>query len=137
MPAAELTEPDLALWGERFGRALALPAFVTLSGELGAGKTTLIRAIARAQGALEPVTSQSYGLVREYTSPRGPVTHIDLYRLEGPHELPPLGWDDILRSPGLVLVEWPERAAGALPPHATALTLEHVAGRPDVRRLTW
>ena len=61
MPAVELTEPQLVEWGDRFGRALALPAFVTFSGDLGAGKTTLIRAIAHAQGALEPVTSQSYG----------------------------------------------------------------------------
>lgn len=137
MPAVELTEPQLVEWGDRFGRALALPAFVTFSGDLGAGKTTLIRAIAHAQGALEPVTSQSYGLVHEYASPRGPVIHIDLYRLEGPDELPQLGWDDILRTRAIVLVEWPERAFGALPPEHVALRLEHVDGRPDVRRLSW
>lgn len=137
VPAADLHEAELVAWGERFGRELPLPAFVTFTGDLGAGKTTLIRAIARAQGALEPVTSQSYGIVHEYASPRGPVVHIDLYRLDGPEQLPQIGWDDILRVRGLVLVEWPERAHGMLPREHVALRLEHVDGRPDVRRLTW
>lgn len=137
MPAVELTEAELLEWGDRFGRQLALPAFITFTGDLGAGKTTLIRAIARAQGSLEPVTSQSYGLVHEYASPRGPVIHIDLYRLEGPEELAQLGWDDILRTRAIVLVEWPDRAMGALPERHVALRLEHIDGRPEVRRLSW
>ena len=137
MPAAELTEPALVAWGQEFGRAIRYPRLVALTGDLGAGKTTLVRAIARAQGALEPVTSQSYGIVREYVSPRGNVFHLDLYRLAGPQDLPQIGWEDILRLKALVLVEWPERALGALPPDHDTLHLEHVPGRPDVRRLTW
>lgn len=137
VPVADLTEPELVAWGERYGRELHLPAFLTFTGELGAGKTTLIRAIARAQGALEPVTSQSYGIVHEYVSPRGPVIHIDLYRLDGPEQLPQIGWDDILRTRGIVLVEWPERALGLLPYEHVALHLDHVDGQPDLRRLTW
>jgi tRNA threonylcarbamoyladenosine biosynthesis protein TsaE len=137
VPAAELTEAELVAWGERFGRELTLPCCVVLSGDLGAGKTTLVRAIARAQGTLEPVTSPTYSLVHEYSSPRGPVMHLDLYRLKSPEELHQLGWEDALRSRGLVLVEWPERAGGMLPARHVALRLEHVAGRPDRRRLTW
>lgn len=137
MPVAEFTEADLVSWGLAYGRGLRFPQVVALTGDLGAGKTTLVRAIARAQGALEPVTSQSYGIVREYVSPRGQVFHLDLYRLSGPEELPQIGWEDILRSKGLVLVEWPERALGALPHDHVTLRLEHVPGRPDVRRLTW
>lgn len=138
MPDAELTESELVAWGEQFGKQLTYPSFVALTGELGAGKTTLVRAIARSQGALEPVTSQSYGIVREYVSAKGHVFHIDLYRLAGPEELPQIGWDDILRlKKALVLVEWPERAEGQLPPDRVRLHLEHVPGRPDVRRLTW
>jgi tRNA threonylcarbamoyl adenosine modification protein YjeE len=137
VPVAELTEAELVAWGERFGRDLVFPSFVALRGDLGAGKTTLVRAIIRAVGAPEPVTSQSYGLVREYASPRGPVFHIDLYRLEGADELPQLGWEDVLRSRGLVLLEWPERAEGFLPEGHVTLTLEHLDDRLDLRRLTW
>ena len=137
VPVAELDEAALVRWGEAFGRALGVPAFVTLSGDLGAGKTTLVRAIARAQGATQAVTSQSYALVIEYASPRGPVIHVDLYRLRGPAELPQIGWDEILRAPATVLVEWPDRAAGFLPAGEVALRLEHIDGRPDLRRLTW
>lgn len=137
MPVADLTEPELVAWGEQFGRALEAPRLVALSGELGAGKTTLTRALVRAQGAQDPVTSQSYGLVREYDSPRGPVFHLDLYRLDGPQDLQRIGWEEILRARAIVLVEWPERAAGALPPDHVALHLAHVPGRPDLRRLTW
>lgn len=137
MPVAELTEPELALWGERFGRDLVLPAFVTLRGDLGAGKTSLVRAIGRSQGALEALTSPSYALVHEYRSLRGTVLHVDLYRLNGPDELLHIGWEEIIRLRGLVMVEWPERAVGALPKRVIALLLEYVEGRPDVRRLTW
>ena len=137
MPVAELDESALVRWGEEFGRSLSVPAFVTLSGDLGAGKTTLVRAIARAQGATESVTSQSYALVSEYPSPRGPVIHVDLYRLHGPAELPQIGWDDILRARAIVLVEWPDRAEGFLPPGQVPLHLDHVDRRPGVRRLTW
>ena len=137
MPVAELDEAALVRWGEEFGRALNVPAFVTLSGDLGAGKTTLVRAIARAQGATAPVTSQSYALVSEYASRRGPVIHVDLYRLGGPAELPQIGWDDIVGARAIVLVEWPDRAEGFLPSGQLALHLEHVDRRPDIRRLTW
>jgi tRNA threonylcarbamoyladenosine biosynthesis protein TsaE len=137
VPVAELTETELVQWGTEFARGLTLPACVAFHGDLGAGKTTLVRAMARAMGFLEPVTSPTYALVHEYHSPRGPVHHVDLYRLEGEHQLPQLGWDELVRSRGLVLVEWAERAGLALPPGTAHLTLEHVPARPDVRRLTW
>ena len=138
MPVVELTEPELVAWGERLGRTITYPLLIAFSGELGAGKTTLVRAIARSQGALEPVTSQSYGIVREYLSAKGHVFHLDLYRLEGPQDLPRIGWDDILRiKRALVMVEWPERALGQLPAGHLALLLVHVPDRPEIRRLSW
>jgi tRNA threonylcarbamoyladenosine biosynthesis protein TsaE len=134
---ADLTEAELVKWGEEFGRSLRLPACVVLVGDLGAGKTTLVRAIARALGTLEPVTSPTYNLVHEYSSPRGHVFHLDLYRLRDAEQLHQLGWEDIQRHGGLIIVEWPDRAADALPePHLT-LRLEHIPGRPDQRRLSW
>lgn len=137
MGVAELGHVELVAWGEAFGRAVRAPVCITLAGDLGAGKTTLVQAIARGIGVTEPVTSPTYALVHEYASPAGPVHHLDLYRLREPSQLAQLGWDELLRSGGIVLVEWPERAERLLPSGVSALTLAHVPGKPEVRRLTW
>lgn len=136
MPSAELTRDALLAWGEAYGAALVAPAVVTLTGELGAGKTTLAQAICRGCGVTEPVTSPTFALVHQYAGAQAPVYHLDLYRLKGAHELTNIGWDDILDDRAVVLVEWPERAEGALPPDARAVHLEHVAGSPELRRVT-
>lgn len=122
-----LTIEELTAWGERFGRTARAPLVVTLAGDLGAGKTTLAQAICRGYGVSELVTSPTFALVHRYDSVRSPVYHLDLYRLGGPAELTNIGWDEIVCSQALILVEWPERAGGALPPHV-AIDLEHVAG---------
>lgn len=137
MPVAELDEAALRAWGEAYGAGLEAPAFVTLEGDLGAGKTTLVQAIARGLGVTEDVTSPTYALVHEYASPRGRVSHCDLYRLRDPSQLAQLGWEDLRRGAGIVLVEWPDRARDALPSDARALRLAHVPGHPALRRLTW
>jgi tRNA threonylcarbamoyl adenosine modification protein YjeE len=90
---------------------------VTLSGDLGAGKTTFARAVIRhlAGDRTIPVPSPTFTLMQTYELPPFPVVHADLYRLEGPGELAELGFDDL--PPGaVVLLEWPDRAAGFLPP---------------------
>ncbi len=129
-----LTREELVAWGERFGRAATAPLVVTLAGDLGAGKTTLVQAICRGYGVAEPVTSPTYALVHEYRAPRGVVHHLDLYRLEDPRELDNLGWDEIVSATALVLVEWPERAGNRLPGHVP-IALEHLADDPDRRVL--
>jgi tRNA threonylcarbamoyladenosine biosynthesis protein TsaE len=121
-----LTLDELEAWGERFGRAAHAPLTVTLSGDLGAGKTTLAQAICRGYGVAHPVTSPTYALVHEYASPRGAVFHLDLYRLEDARELENIGWDDVMRTQALVLIEWPERAAGRLPTAHVPIDLEHL-----------
>ncbi len=93
---------------------------VTLSGDLGAGKTTFARALIRYLGgdpALE-VPSPTFTLMQIYDLPQFPLVHADLYRLSGPAELDELGFDD-LPEDAVVLVEWPDRAAGFLPPTAS------------------
>ena len=97
-----------------FGRQLAAqlrpPLLIFLSGDLGAGKTTLAKGIISGLGAAreEDVTSPTFTLVHEF---RGPVRvfHIDLYRIEGRADLNSLGLDDLFASPAIVLVEWPEK----------------------------
>lgn len=130
-----LTRDELVAWGERFGRAARAPLVVTLAGDLGAGKTTLVQAICRGYGVDEPVTSPTYALVHEYAAPRGQVHHLDLYRLDRPEQLDDLGWDEIVGGAGLVLVEWPERAGSRLPPGHVPLDLEHHPTDPGRRLL--
>jgi tRNA threonylcarbamoyladenosine biosynthesis protein TsaE len=112
-----LDEEGLRDWGRAFGAAAMPPLVVTLQGDLGTGKTTLAQAISLGYGVTEPVTSPTYALVHRYASPRSPVYHVDLYRLEHPAQLTNLGWNDILAETALVIVEWPERAGERLPPH--------------------
>ncbi len=97
---------------------------VGLKGELGAGKTTLARAILRA-AAGDPdlvVPSPTFTLVEVYDTPRGTYWHFDLYRLEAPEQVYELGWEEALAG-GIVLIEWPERLGALLPRHL-AVNLE-------------
>jgi tRNA threonylcarbamoyladenosine biosynthesis protein TsaE len=137
MPAADFTLDELSRWGEALGAGLEPPCVVTLAGDLGAGKTTLAQAICRGYGVHEPVTSPTFALVHEYSAPRSPVFHVDLYRLSGPQQLANIGWDDTISARAVVLVEWPERAGDELPPATRALALSHVPDHPGLRRISW
>jgi len=101
--------------GARLAHALAAEAgrglFVTLAGDLGAGKTTLVRGLLQALGVTGAVRSPTYTLVESYAVPGGRVHHLDWYRLGGADDLDGIGFRD-LEGPGQwVLVEWPERVA--------------------------
>ena len=88
---------------------------LALAGELGSGKTTLARGLLRALGITGAIRSPTFTLVEPYETSRGPVHHLDLYRLEaGQPALDGIGFRDIRGQPGLVIVEWPERAGRAL-----------------------
>lgn len=89
---------------------------MTLRGELGAGKSTLARALLRGFGATGTIRSPTYTLTEPYETPRGAVLHMDLYRLAGAEELENLGYREWRDQYRLLIVEWPERAAGVLGP---------------------
>jgi tRNA threonylcarbamoyl adenosine modification protein YjeE len=99
------------------------PRLLFLSGDLGTGKTTLAAALLAALGVEEPVRSPTYALIEEYPIGNGLAVHVDLYRLRGADELAPLGLQDHLVDQTLLIVEWPERAAAALPRPDLMLTL--------------
>ena len=129
--------PDAAAT-EEFGASLAAVVrpgdVVTLSGPLGAGKTSIARGLLAALGLDGEAPSPTFAIVQPYAPPetRLPVMHVDLYRIEHAEELDELGLDDA-RGDSVLLIEWPERAPG-LWPDALALTLDFA---PDGgRRLT-
>jgi tRNA threonylcarbamoyladenosine biosynthesis protein TsaE len=99
---------------------------VTLEGDLGAGKTTLVQAIARGLGVTEPATSPTYALVHHYHGRRGPVFHLDCFRLRSPDEAADLDWEGLLTEGDAVLIEWPERAGPWLPPPTRRFRLHHL-----------
>ncbi len=116
------------------GAALAagLPAITKrsfllgLSGELGSGKTTLARGILRSLGVTGTIRSPTFTLVEPYSTERGSVHHLDLYRLEGGGaSLEGIGYRDLCGAPGLVIVEWPERVGRALGTQDLAVRLAH------------
>lgn len=131
----KLSEIELRDWGKDLGHAASPPLVITLTGELGVGKTTLARAICRGYGVEDEVTSPTYALIHEYKAPRSAVFHIDLYRLDSPDQLTNLGWDEIVSSRSLVLVEWPERAGSRLPDDHLPIDLDYVPGDPSLRIL--
>ena len=115
---------------EAFGGRLAASrpgggelATIHLSGDLGAGKTTLARGFLRACGVTGPVRSPTYTLVEVYETPAVSIVHLDLYRLLDPAELEPLGLRDWARPGYVWLIEWPERGQGHLPLPDLSVTL--------------
>jgi tRNA threonylcarbamoyladenosine biosynthesis protein TsaE len=98
-------------FGRTLADLLAPPKLVLLRGDLGAGKTTLVKGIAAAfeAAAEEDVTSPTFTLVHEYRGPRANLYHIDLYRIETPRELETLGLEDLRSENGILLIEWGEK----------------------------
>ncbi|MEO1043265.1 MAG: tRNA (adenosine(37)-N6)-threonylcarbamoyltransferase complex ATPase subunit type 1 TsaE [Pseudomonadota bacterium] len=115
MPVLCPTEKETKALGERLAQLLRLGDCVTFTGDLGVGKTTLVRSLIRARaGSAIDVPSPTYALVEAYEF-ETPIFHVDLYRLENPAEAWELGLDDLLGT-GITLIEWPDRAEEFLPP---------------------
>ena len=120
-------------------------AVIALHGDLGAGKTTFAKGVARGLGIREAVTSPTYQLVLEYDAGSGatgdgvtPPTmyHIDLYRIESAEQLVSLALDDFIHGSGVALVEWPERAGETLPDDAIHVHIDIADGVRRTVRIT-
>lgn len=112
-----------------FAAALArapglMNASIELHGSLGAGKTTLVRHLLRALGVTGRVKSPSYTVMESYSVAGGDVSHFDFYRFSDPREWEDAGFRDVFTAPGLKLSEWPEKAAGMLPPADLSIRIE-------------
>lgn len=111
------SEADTARLGRALGGVLRAGDVVGMTGPLGAGKTTLVRAVAEGAG-IDPafVSSPTFVMVNEYEAERGPdLVHVDAYRLTGPEDLDALGWDRLTDGACIVLIEWADRIIEALP----------------------
>ena len=128
MPVLNLHLPD-EVATQSLGAALAETApgsgWLALHGDLGAGKTTLVRAFLRALGYTGRVVSPTYTLVETYEIANTRIAHYDLYRMNDPEELEWMGAREDFAGDTLCLVEWPERGAGVLPPPDLEIHLLH------------
>ena len=129
-----LTQAELEAEGEALGRQLQPGELVTFEGELGAGKTTFIQAVTRGLGVTRPATSPTYALVHRYQGARGPVFHLDCFRLRSADEAADLDWEGLLTEGDAILVEWPERGGSWVPAPSRRYRLHHLAD-PERRGL--
>lgn len=124
-------------FGRQLGRELASGTLVLLRGDLGAGKTTLVKGLAESFSAAraDDVTSPTFTLVHEYRGREVTLFHIDLYRIDTPRELESLALQDLMDERAIVLVEWGEKFAAVASQAAAEISIEHAGG--DERRITF
>lgn len=125
---------ETVAFGRQFATELSPPLVVLLRGDLGAGKTTLVKGIVEGfqAASAEDVTSPTFTLVHEYRGPRATLYHIDLYRIDTERELETLGLDDLLAPGNILLIEWGEKFPRLVRDRKTEIVLERV-GEDDRR----
>jgi tRNA threonylcarbamoyladenosine biosynthesis protein TsaE len=122
------SEEETIAYGRTLAAELSPPLIVLLRGDLGAGKTTLVKGIAEGFGAAraEDVTSPTFTLVHEYRGPQTTLHHIDLYRIDTERELETIGLDDLLAPNCILLIEWGEKFPRLRRDQNVEITLERV-----------
>lgn len=126
------SEDDTAAWARRLAtRPQLANAYITLHGDLGAGKTTLVRQLLRALGVQGRIKSPTYAVVEPHEAGELSIWHFDFYRFDDPREWEDAGFRDIFASTGLKLAEWPEKAAAVTPVADVAI---HIEAIDDVQR---
>ena len=118
---------DTIEFGKSVARAVEKGAVISLVGDLGAGKTTFTKGVARGLGIMDNVTSPTFTILNEYTGEEKRLYHFDFYRIEDPDELVELGFEDYFPSAdGLTIVEWVEKAPSVLPKKFYQITFEKI-----------
>jgi len=121
-------EAEQEAFGGRLSEVVGDNALIFLEGDLGAGKTTLVRGFLHARGHAGSVKSPTYTLIEPYQPEGRAIYHLDLYRLGDPEELEYLGLREMLEEEAVLLVEWPQRGLGWLPAPDLVVALEYAAG---------
>jgi tRNA threonylcarbamoyladenosine biosynthesis protein TsaE len=121
--------------GATFAKQLSQGAVLSLVGELGSGKTELVKGIAHGLGHIREVTSPTFTLIHEYRGGRLPLFHLDLYRLEDERELDEIGFDEYVFGSGISAIEWANRFPRRIPTHAIQIRIE--LGPDDARIISW
>lgn len=139
MPSREIvthSSEETTELGRTIGAQLKPPVLIYLSGELGAGKTTLTKGIVSGAGAAaeDEVTSPTFTLVHKYARGRVPVYHVDLYRIGNFHDFETLGLEDVFSERAIVIVEWPEKFVMRTDWPVVRIHLDHV--NEESRRIT-
>lgn len=125
-------EAACAAFARRLARQTGLErAFLTLHGPLGAGKTTFVRHLLRALGVTGRIKSPTYTVLEPHHAPGLDIAHFDFYRFSDPREWEDAGFRDVFAQPGLKLAEWPDKAAGALPPADLAIHISPQDGAQE------
>jgi tRNA threonylcarbamoyladenosine biosynthesis protein TsaE len=118
------TEAEMLALGKTLAPSLQPGQLIFLQGDLGAGKTTLVRGILQGLGYQGVIKSPTFTLVESYELPTLNIYHFDLYRLTSAEELAQIGFRDYLSSDAVCLIEWPKKAAGYLPTSTTTINIE-------------
>ena len=125
------SEKETERIGEAIGRAAEPGTVVALIGDLGTGKTTLTKSIARGLGVTETVTSPTFNIIREYKSGRIPLYHFDVYRIGDPDEMFELGYEEYFYGDGICVVEWADIIEELLPEDAVIIRIERGASEEE------
>lgn len=117
--------------GEQIGRRATPGTVIALIGDLGTGKTTLTKSIARGLGITETVTSPTFNIIREYKSGRIPLYHFDVYRIADPEEMYELGYEEYFYGDGVCVVEWADIIEELLPEDAVVIWIGRGASEEE------
>jgi len=127
------SEQEVEAYGIRLGREARPGQVIALTGELGAGKTTLTKAIARGLGISETVTSPTFTIVKEYRSGRLPLFHFDVYRIGDVEEMYELGYEEYFFGDGVCVVEWADLIEELIPEDALKISIAY--GQDEEERI--
>ncbi len=127
-------EEATCVYAEEVAQNLEPGSVISLSGELGAGKSVFARALMRALGVTdEALPSPTFSIIQEYEGRACKVAHMDWYRIDSADELEMIGVQEYLVAPWIAIIEWPEKAPSLLPKESLKLTLTTLPEEPDVR----